>query len=184
MMTPRSRARSTANQYGSPNSPVHQRGGVASSAMRGGPHPPTINIVDSSGHPNQQILHPNSYHENVNNYYDGGYHSNEQGRPFAGGSQPRYGGGGQTNEGRGRIANASLPTSPCRKRNTRPLEASRGDGISTSTSNLPAGGGAGSFYWAAKVYIYKWYLDINTSFGKSVSLDCKNFLFFLQLMAS
>ena len=125
--------------------------------MRGGsqmgPHPPTINIVDSSGHPNQQISHHSSYHENVNNYYDGGYHSNEHGRSYGGGSQPRYGGGGHTNEGR--IANSSLPTSPCRKTrgNTRPLETSRADGLSTSTSNLPSGGGAGAFYWAAKVYI-------------------------------
>ena len=161
-MTPRSRARSNTNRYGDPNSPVHQRGGGPPNAMRGGSqmgqHPPTINIVDSSGHPNQQMSHHNSYHENVNNYYDGGYHSNEQGRSYGGGSHPRY--GGHTNEGR--IANSSLPTSPCRKRNTRPLETSRGDGISTSTSNLPGtggaanlpgGGGAGEFYWAAKVYI-------------------------------
>ena len=149
-MTPRSRARSTSNRYGSPD---HQRGGGPSNAMRGGsqmgPQPPTINIVVSSGHPNQQMSHHNSYHENVNNYYDGGYHSNDHGRSYGGGSHPRY--GGHTNEGR--IANSSLPTSPCRKRNTRPLETSRGDGISTSTSNLAGGGGAGSFYWAAKVYI-------------------------------
>ena len=123
--------------------------------MRGGSqmgsHPPTINIVDSSGHPNQQISHHNSYHETANDYYDGGYHSTEHSRSFGAGSHTRYGGGSHANDGR--IANSSLPTSPCSKRNARPLATARTDAISTSTSNLPAGGGAGAFYWAAKVYI-------------------------------
>ena len=155
MMTPRSRARNPTNSYGSPNSPIHQRGGGAGGAMRGGAsmasHPPTINIVDSSGHPNQQMSHHNSYHEPANDYYDGTYHGNDHTRSFGASSPSRYGVRGHSNETR--MANSSLPTSPCNKRNPRPIGTSRGDGISTSTTNLPGGGGAGAFYWAAKVYI-------------------------------
>ena len=153
MMTSRSRGRNTINRYASPNSPIHQRG-VGNPAMRGGSqmasHPPTINIVDSSGHPHQRMPHHNTYHENVNNYYDSGYNTSEPTRSFGAGSPARYA-GGHSNEGR--VANSSLPTSPCNTRNTRPLGSSRGEPISSSTTNLPAGGGAGAFYWAAKVLI-------------------------------
>ena len=142
MMTPRSRARNGSNQrnYGNVNSSIHPRGG--GNAMLGGPmrsHPPTINIVDSSGYP-QQISH-NQYNENANDYYD------SPGRSYGSSNPAHY--GMYPNEGR--IANASLPNSPGNTRNSKSLGAARLDGISTSTSNLPGGGGAGSFYWAAKV---------------------------------
>ena len=55
-MTPRSRSRNTT-RYGQ-NAPLPQGG--AGSGVRGGtvgPNPPTINIVDSSGHQQQQLPH-------------------------------------------------------------------------------------------------------------------------------
>ena len=138
MMTPRSRARNT-NRYGS-SSPLPQRGG--GSGVRGGsagPHPPTINIVDSYGHP-QQLSH-NTYNDNVNEYL----HSAN--RSFSGNSPTHY----AVHAAEGRGANASLPTSPITTRNTRPIVNSREDGTSTSATHLPGGGGGATFYWAAKV---------------------------------
>ena len=139
MMTPRSRARNPNNRgYGNAASPMHQRGGD----MRGANNPPTINVVDPSG---SRAQHPgyDVYNENPNDYY-----GNNSGRAYS--PQPRY--GGHVNESR--VTNSSLPTSPCTARKTRPLGASRGDETSTSTSQLPGGGGAGAFYWAAKVLNY------------------------------
>ena len=151
-MTPRSRARNSSNRYGNTNSPVHQRGG--GSAMLGGAmgsHPPTIHIVDSSVYP-QQLPH-NTYNENDNYYYD------SPSRSYGGNNQSRY--GGHSNEGR--VSNASLPNSPGNTRNTKTLGAARVDATSTSTSNLPAGGGAGAFYWAAKVTKYDMRLSKGTA---------------------
>ena len=137
-MTPRSRARNPT-RYGS-SSPLHQRGGGG--GVRGGSMgtlPPTINIVDSCGHP-QQLPH-NTYNDNVNEYL----HSSN--RSFGGNSPTHY----AVHSAEGRVANSSLPTSPCTTRNTRPIGNSRGEGNSTSTSQLPGGGGGATFYWAAKV---------------------------------
>ena len=149
MMTPRSRARNATNRYGSSQSPIHQRsGGIrGGGGNQGGCYPPTINIVDSSGYPQHQMpLHHGGYPEN--DYYEGGYHNNESSRGYVSSNQPRFG-VGHSNDGR--IANSSLPTSPSHTRNARPLASPRAEGTTTSTSNLPAGGGAGAFYWAAKV---------------------------------
>ena len=151
MMTPRSRARNTSNQrYGSSQSPIHQRGG----GIRGGGghqtgcYPPTINIVDSSGYPQHQMPpHHGGYPEN--DFYDAGYHNSESSRGYVGSTQPRFGVGHSNDV---RAANSSLPTSPSHTRSARSLASPRADGTTTSTSNLPAGGGAGAFYWAAKVW--------------------------------
>ena len=150
MMTPRSRARNTTNRYGSSQSPIHQRGGNirGGGGSQGGCYPPTINIVDSSGYPQHQMSpHHGGYPEN--DYYDAGYHSNETTRGYGGSPQPRFA-VGHSNDGR--VANSSLPTSPSHTRSARSLNSPRADGTTTSTSNLPAGGGAGAFYWAAKVW--------------------------------
>ena len=95
-MTPRSRSRNTT-RYGH-NAPPHQK--TAGGGVRGGsvgPQPPTINILDSSGHPQQQLPH---------RAYD------------LGSSAMSLGVNSPTHFG-AISASASLPSSPCASRGQR-----------------------------------------------------------------
>ena len=134
MLTPRSRVRNQRDpaRYGI-SSPLHQyRGGGTALGGGGGATacPPTINIVDSSGLPQQLSQLP--------------FGSRTGGGPSA----PHY---GALSASRG--AHSSCPNSPGVIRNAGTMGTPRGGGPVSPAANqqLAGGGGASSFYWAAKV---------------------------------
>ena len=129
MLTPRTRVRNQRDpaRYGISIPLPHRGGGTAPGGGGGGTaYPPTINIVDSSGLPQQLSQLP-------------------FGSRTGGGPSPTHYGALSASRG----AHSSCPNSPA-------MGALRGGGGGgavplTGSQQLAGGGGASSFYWAAKV---------------------------------